>query len=58
MELFFSSLKVMSQAGTGIGALAMTSPTGTTSGTILTHHPMQRTSQDHHIPLKAPIGQC
>ncbi|XP_050711465.1 histone deacetylase complex subunit SAP130-A-like isoform X2 [Eriocheir sinensis] len=43
-------------AGTGIGALALTSPTGTTSGTILTHHPtLQRTSQDHHIPLKAPI---
>lgn len=57
MEFYFF-FKVMSQAGTSIGALALTSPTGTSSGTILTHHPtLQRTSQDHHIPLKTPIGQ-
>lgn len=51
-----TSTPVMSQAGTSIGALALTSPTGTTSGTILTHHPtLPRTSQDHHLPLKTPI---
>lgn len=57
MHLYF---QVSSQAGTSIGAMAMTSPSGATSGTaILTHNPtLTRHHHDHHhIPLKTPIGQ-
>ncbi|XP_053646561.1 histone deacetylase complex subunit SAP130-A isoform X2 [Cherax quadricarinatus] len=51
-----TSAAVTSQAGTNIGAIAMTSPSGTTPSTILTHHPtLQRAHQDHHVPLKTPI---
>ncbi|XP_042230616.1 mucin-12-like isoform X2 [Homarus americanus] len=51
-----TSSSITSQAGTNIGAIAMTSPSGQTPGAILTHHPtMQRTHQDHHVPLKTPI---
>lgn len=52
--------QVTSQAGTNIGALAMTSSNGAPERAILTHpHPsMQRTQQpDHHGPLKTPIGE-
>ncbi|XP_064093286.1 histone deacetylase complex subunit SAP130-A-like isoform X2 [Macrobrachium nipponense] len=49
-----SSSQVTSQAVTNIGALAMTTPSGTT-GTILPHPTMQRTPQEHHVPLKTPI---
>ncbi|KAK7080518.1 hypothetical protein SK128_010165 [Halocaridina rubra] len=55
-----TSSQVTSQAATSIGAIAMTSPsgaTGATAGTILTHHAtMQRSQQEHHVPLKTPIG--
>nr|XP_045619332.1 histone deacetylase complex subunit SAP130-A-like isoform X1 [Procambarus clarkii] len=51
-----SSSAVTSQAGTHIGAMSMTTSSGAAPGAILTHHPtMQRTHQDHHVPLKTPI---
>ncbi|XP_071539358.1 uncharacterized protein Sap130 isoform X2 [Panulirus ornatus] len=51
-----TSSPITSQAGANIGAIAMTSPSAATQGAILTHHPtMQRTQQDHHVPLKTPV---
>lgn len=51
-------LQVTSQAGTSIGAISMTSPSGSSPGAILTHQsPLHRTQQDQ-VPLKTPIGKC